>query len=169
MNPSRRQKCLLWGMAVGSGLLLMGCVVILYVQCKPSRALWVLVPGARCWGPGVLVNYSIIVGGMDTFSTLRLGCMLTVHSNRGRRRCLSGDLSSADHLESAHESEEEDRAESGLGARRMVQYPHAILHYTYTDETVPVSWPWSNAPVFPRYTMFMIQPVCYTLPFTYQN
>lgn len=70
MNPSRRQKCLLWGMAVGSGLLLMGCVVILYVQCKPSRALWVLVPGARCWGPGVLVNYSIIVGGMYTFSTL---------------------------------------------------------------------------------------------------
>lgn len=69
MNPSRRQKCLLWGMAVGSGLLLMGCVVILYVQCKPSRALWVLIPGATCWGPGVLVNYSIIVGGMYTFST----------------------------------------------------------------------------------------------------
>ena len=65
MNPSRRQKFLLWGMAMGGGLLLMGCVVILYVQCRPSRAIWALVPG-------VLVNYSIIVEGTYTSSAFEV-------------------------------------------------------------------------------------------------
>lgn len=123
MNPSCRQKFLLWGMAVGSGLLLMGCVVILYVQCRPSRAIWALVPGAKCWGPGVLVNYSIIVGGMYTSSAFVVRMYADLCSNCGRCRCVSGDLSSADHLESTHESEEEDRSESGIGIRRVVSTP----------------------------------------------
>lgn len=65
MNPSARQKCILWGIAMGSGLLLMGCVLILYVQCQPSQSLWYpWIPGSRCWSMAILVNYSIAVGGM---------------------------------------------------------------------------------------------------------
>lgn len=66
MNPSPRQKWFLWTTVVVSGLLLMGCVVILYAQCRPTRALWEPEPigeKVTCWSPEILVNYSIVVGG----------------------------------------------------------------------------------------------------------
>ena len=66
MNPSLRQKWFLWTTVVASGLLLMGCVVILYAQCRPTRALWEPEPigeKVTCWSPEILVNYSIVVGG----------------------------------------------------------------------------------------------------------
>lgn len=82
MNPGPRQKWILWGCAVGSGLLLMGCVVILYAQCRPTWVLWTPVPNiqegvAHCWPLSILVNYSIVVGGT---SCLFLPCYLTVIS-----------------------------------------------------------------------------------------
>lgn len=68
MNPSVRQKWILWGSAGGSGMLLMGCVVILYAQCRPVWVMWTPVPKiengvAHCWPLSILVDYSIVVGG----------------------------------------------------------------------------------------------------------
>lgn len=81
MNPSLRQKCILWGSAGGSGLLLMGCVVILYAQCRPTWVMWT--PAAKiqdgvahCWPTDILVDYSIVVGG--ALSCGRLTCMLAL-------------------------------------------------------------------------------------------
>lgn len=70
MNPSSRQRWFLWVTVMVSGLLLMGCVVILYAQCQPAQALWDPDPQAgkvSCWSPGILVNYSIVVGGEFLF------------------------------------------------------------------------------------------------------
>lgn len=130
MNPSLRQKCILWGSAGGSGLLLMGCVVILYAQCRPTWVMWT--PAAKiqdgvahCWPTDILVDYSIVVGG--ALSCGRLTCMLalkltnlTYGSYRGRCRCLSGCLPCCDYLETAYEYQEEDWVESGVGSRSWV-------------------------------------------------
>ncbi|OJJ79331.1 uncharacterized protein ASPGLDRAFT_94088, partial [Aspergillus glaucus CBS 516.65] len=65
MNPSPRQKWFLLGTVLGSGVLLMGCVVILYLQCRPASEIWEMnAAEGSCWSMNVLVNYSIVVGGI---------------------------------------------------------------------------------------------------------
>lgn len=65
MNPSPRKKWFLWGTVLGSGVLLMGCVVILYLQCRPASEIWEMdSTEGSCWSMVILVDYSIIVGGM---------------------------------------------------------------------------------------------------------
>lgn len=65
MNPSPRQKWFLLGTVLGSGVLLMGCVVILYLQCRPASEIWEMnAAEGSCWSMNILVDYSIIVGGM---------------------------------------------------------------------------------------------------------
>lgn len=45
------------------------CVIFTYAQCNPSRALWEMVPGAKCWKTEVQVNFSIFTTGeMHTWS-----------------------------------------------------------------------------------------------------
>lgn len=64
LNSSPAIKRFLWALVGISALLIIGCVVILYAQCSPSRAMWT--PGIknfRCWSPWVLVDYSIFAGG----------------------------------------------------------------------------------------------------------
>ena len=86
MNPSLRQKCILWGSAGGSGLLLMGCVVILYAQCRPTWVMWT--PAAKiqdgvahCWPTDILVDYSIVVGGaLSFFFFFFFGLLAHVHA-----------------------------------------------------------------------------------------
>lgn len=65
MNPSPRQKWFLWGTVIGSGVLLMGCVVILYLQCRPASEIWEMsATEGSCWSMTILVDYPIVVGGM---------------------------------------------------------------------------------------------------------
>lgn len=63
MNPSPRQMWFLWRIVVGSGMLLMGCVVILYLMCRPASDIWemMFVEGS-CRSMAALVDYSIAVG-----------------------------------------------------------------------------------------------------------
>lgn len=36
--------------------------VLIYVQCNPVRALWEIVPGARCWEPTVINDFAVFLG-----------------------------------------------------------------------------------------------------------
>jgi hypothetical protein len=61
-NPNRRWKLFLWILVSGSGLVICGCIIIIYAQCTPTKALWTPGLGA-CWSPTILVDYSIFAGG----------------------------------------------------------------------------------------------------------
>lgn len=69
-NPTRRWRIFLWAFVGGSGLVICGCIIILYAQCSPMRAMWT--PGlGKCWSPSIVVDYSIFAGGISTLlSTL---------------------------------------------------------------------------------------------------
>jgi len=70
MNPSGRTKIFLWALTCVSGLFIVGCVIILYAQCDPPKALWdSTVENPKCWDPTILVDYSIFAGGGLTPST----------------------------------------------------------------------------------------------------
>ncbi|KAL1967283.1 hypothetical protein VTN77DRAFT_3329 [Rasamsonia byssochlamydoides] len=73
MNPTPRFKVFLWVLVGGSGLIIFGCVIILYAQCRPTRALWTpTITGSRCWDASVLENYSLASGALSAFVDLFL-------------------------------------------------------------------------------------------------
>jgi hypothetical protein len=62
-SPSRPWKIFLWALVGGGGLAICGCIVIIYAQCHPTRALWTPnLSNAQCWDPWILVDYSIFAG-----------------------------------------------------------------------------------------------------------
>jgi hypothetical protein len=61
-NPTHRWKIFLWSLVGGGGLVISGCIVIIYAQCSPTKALWTPEIGT-CWNPQILVDYSIFSGG----------------------------------------------------------------------------------------------------------
>jgi hypothetical protein len=66
LNPTPRFKWFLWLLVGGSDIVIFGCVIILYAQCRPAKALWIpSMKGAQCWSPLVLADYSIATGGME--------------------------------------------------------------------------------------------------------
>lgn len=75
-NPIWRWKIFLWSLTGGGGLVICGCIVIIYAQCSPTRAMWTPGVVGNCWSPNVLVNYSIFAGGTRTFPHLwrRINC-----------------------------------------------------------------------------------------------
>lgn len=62
MNPSRGHAVFLWSMTDGCLLILLGCVVILFAQCTPTRSQWDFTVKGTCWSPWVLVYYAIVAG-----------------------------------------------------------------------------------------------------------
>ncbi|KAH8691904.1 hypothetical protein BGW36DRAFT_400054 [Talaromyces proteolyticus] len=72
-NPSRPRKIFLWSFVGGSCMIISGCIVIIYAQCSPTRALWTVnLNSARCWSPWILVNYSLFAGALSAFLDLFL-------------------------------------------------------------------------------------------------
>lgn len=63
MNPSRWHTIFLWTMTGLCNLVLLGCVVILFAQCQPSRSQWDFSVQGECWDPWILVDYAIGAGG----------------------------------------------------------------------------------------------------------
>ncbi|EED22505.1 conserved hypothetical protein [Talaromyces stipitatus ATCC 10500] len=65
-NPTRRWRIFLWAFVGVSGLVICGCIIILYTQCSPMRAMWT--PGlGKCWSPSIVVDYSIFAGALSAF------------------------------------------------------------------------------------------------------
>lgn len=108
MNPTPKQKWFLWGTVLGSGVLLMGCVVILYLQCRPASEIWEMnFAKGSCWSMTVLVNYSIVVGGTSPLPRIMIMGSAKLCRNRSRRGCISGYISRGDYMEPAHGDQEE--------------------------------------------------------------
>lgn len=63
MNPSRGQRIFLWVSSGVTTVALLVCVIILYAQCTPSRALWNFSIERQCWPPEVMISYAIFSGG----------------------------------------------------------------------------------------------------------
>lgn len=68
-NAVWRRRCL-WA---ASGLTLASCIVAVGLtlgQCQPTRALWDIVPGAKCWNPSIDTDFSVFAGGiLSTLTT----------------------------------------------------------------------------------------------------
>ncbi|EUC46837.1 hypothetical protein COCMIDRAFT_35570 [Bipolaris oryzae ATCC 44560] len=72
MNPSRGHAVFLWSMTSGCLLILLGCVVILFAQCTPTRSQWDFTVKGTCWSPWVLVYYAIVAGTISAIVDLYL-------------------------------------------------------------------------------------------------
>ncbi|OKL59036.1 hypothetical protein UA08_05876 [Talaromyces atroroseus] len=76
LNPSPRTALGLWIFVGAVVLLNFGCVIILFAQCAPTRALWVPAlreqVGTRCWSADVLADYSIVTGALSALVDLFL-------------------------------------------------------------------------------------------------
>ncbi|EED14894.1 conserved hypothetical protein [Talaromyces stipitatus ATCC 10500] len=76
LNPTPRFTFFLWVFVGTIDLIIFGCVIILFAQCSPTRAVWTPeihdLPGVRCWHPDVLANYSIGAGALSAFLDLFL-------------------------------------------------------------------------------------------------
>jgi hypothetical protein len=96
-NPSRRWKLFLWTFVGGSGLIICGCIIILYAQCNPMKAMWT--PGVgKCWSSRIVVDYSIFAGGMRISISFNHQ-ILTARSTFSICRYLSCQLSDGDIVE----------------------------------------------------------------------
>lgn len=63
LSPGRKHKIFLWTMAIICLLSLLGCVVVLFARCTPSRSLWEFdVTPDSCFSVWVLVDYAIYAG-----------------------------------------------------------------------------------------------------------
>ncbi|KAL2755541.1 hypothetical protein ACRALDRAFT_1071199 [Sodiomyces alcalophilus JCM 7366] len=72
MNPSRWHTIFLWTLTGLCNVVLMGCTVILFAQCQPSKSQWDFsVPGV-CWDRWILVSYAIAAGAFSAFVDLYL-------------------------------------------------------------------------------------------------
>lgn len=67
LNPTRAMRVFLWSFVGVGGAFICGCIVIIYGQCSPTRALWTPhLQNARCWNPWILIDYSIVAGGKSS-------------------------------------------------------------------------------------------------------
>ncbi|KAK3335272.1 hypothetical protein B0T19DRAFT_351385 [Cercophora scortea] len=79
LNPSRTHRIFLWVMAALCQTLLLGCVIILFAQCSPSRAQWDFsITDAVCWDHWILVKYSIGAGSFSAAADLYLAIYPTI-------------------------------------------------------------------------------------------
>ena len=63
MNPGKPHKIFLWTIGIICNLSLVGCVVILFAQCKPVESQWNFAIEGECISKWVLVDYAIFAGG----------------------------------------------------------------------------------------------------------
>jgi hypothetical protein len=66
-NPSRKHKIFLWAMTGSCLVILLGCVVIIFAQCTPSRSQWDFSVQGTCWSPWILIYYAIMAGCTFSF------------------------------------------------------------------------------------------------------
>ncbi|KAK3693451.1 hypothetical protein B0T22DRAFT_370054 [Podospora appendiculata] len=79
LNPSRKHRIFLWAMAGLCQILLLGCIIILFAQCSPSRAQWDFsITDAVCWDHWILVKYSIGAGSFSAAADLYLAIYPTI-------------------------------------------------------------------------------------------
>jgi hypothetical protein len=116
-NPNRWWKIFLWTLVSGAGLVICGCIIIIYAQCTPTKALWT--PGlGECWNPTILVDYSIFAGG--TYSRMPFNSRLIP----GSAVCIFGHFPSrfsrADIMEVAIANKKKSRTLSCICSRSLV-------------------------------------------------
>jgi membrane-bound metal-dependent hydrolase YbcI (DUF457 family) len=112
-NPSRPRKIFLWSFVGGSCIIISGCIVIIYAQCSPTRALWTLdLNGARCWSPWILVDYSLFAGGK--WISAKVVPILTLGSTVGFLRPILGNIPRCHHVEAANRTGKEDWIDCGF-------------------------------------------------------
>lgn len=121
MNPGPRMKAFLWIFVGGSTIFIFGCVIIMFAQCRPTRALWTpTLTGATCWSPAVLEDYSFASGGMCSrwkqHGVRKIDVTSAIGICRSVSRCVSGDGS----MEAEYESQEEDWPDVYVGPGRLV-------------------------------------------------
>ena len=63
MGPGRWRKWLLYFLSITSFALACVVIIIMFVQCSPSRALWED-PIGKCWDLKITINICIAVAGM---------------------------------------------------------------------------------------------------------
>lgn len=63
LNASRAHTIFLWALTTWCCVSLMGCIVILFAQCTPSRSQWDFNVKGKCWDPWILVYYAMYAGG----------------------------------------------------------------------------------------------------------
>ncbi|KAF7542593.1 hypothetical protein G7Z17_g11440 [Cylindrodendrum hubeiense] len=73
MNPKKIHRIILWtlpSLCMGG---LLGCVVILFGQCRPVQSQWTFsITDKTCWSPYVLVDFAIFAGSLSAFTDLYL-------------------------------------------------------------------------------------------------
>lgn len=63
LNPARWHRVFLWVLVSTCQVAILGCAVILFAQCTPSRAQWDFsITNVKCWSPWLLVRYSMVAG-----------------------------------------------------------------------------------------------------------
>jgi hypothetical protein len=98
MNPSRKHRIFLWTLGVFCVLSLLGCVVVLFGRCTPSRSLWDFdVQPESCFDVWILVNYAIYAGTFSAFTDLYLAVypaivLFSLRMNLRKKLALSGAL-----------------------------------------------------------------------------
>ncbi|SPO07027.1 related to integral membrane protein PTH11 [Cephalotrichum gorgonifer] len=97
MNPGRTHKIFLWFLGIVANLSLLGCVVILFAQCKPVESQWDFSIQGKCIDKWVLVHYAMFAGGMSAGTDLYLAAypafvLFGLQIPRRKKIALSGAL-----------------------------------------------------------------------------
>ncbi|KAB5522977.1 integral membrane protein [Coniochaeta sp. 2T2.1] len=72
LNASRTHTIFLWTMTTLCMASLVGCIVILFAQCTPSRSQWDSSVKGHCWDRWILVHYSMYAGAFSAVADLYL-------------------------------------------------------------------------------------------------
>ncbi|KAL1964903.1 hypothetical protein VTN77DRAFT_6256 [Rasamsonia byssochlamydoides] len=73
LNPSRVHRIFLWFLTLEGGVIICGCIIILYAQCDPPKSMWIVtIQNAKCWDPYILVDYAIFAGALSAAIDLYL-------------------------------------------------------------------------------------------------
>ncbi|KAJ4392557.1 hypothetical protein N0V85_006960, partial [Neurospora sp. IMI 360204] len=79
LNPSRWHRVFLWVLVGTCQVAILGCAIILFAQCTPSRAQWDFsITNAKCWSPWLLVRYSMVAGCFSGLTDLYLAVYPTI-------------------------------------------------------------------------------------------
>jgi hypothetical protein len=62
LAPSPAHKVFLWCSSGFTTAALLGCVIILYARCTPTRSQWNFSVKGECWSIWILVKYGIFAG-----------------------------------------------------------------------------------------------------------
>ncbi|EGO55971.1 hypothetical protein NEUTE1DRAFT_112432 [Neurospora tetrasperma FGSC 2508] len=79
LNPARWHRVFLWVLVSTCQVAILGCAIILFAQCTPSRAQWDFsITNVKCWSPWLLVRYSMVAGCFSALTDLYLAVYPTI-------------------------------------------------------------------------------------------